>query len=106
MDGRAIFQSVLDPGERLVWAGEPKQTRRSLAAGLPIFAIFLFGFGVAFRAALTHWNGPFPAYLRVELAGLAVFLCFPIFWFWYQLNQRRNTAYALTNRRLLVAVGL
>ena len=73
---------------------------------LPIFAIFLLGFGVTFRAALTHWNGPFPAYLRVELAGVAVFLCFPIFWFWYQLNQRRNTAYALANRRLLVAVGL
>jgi hypothetical protein len=105
MDGRATFQGVLDPGERLVWAGEPKQTLGSAVAGLPVFAIILVVLGSAFRMALAHWNGPFPWYLRMELAVVAAFLCFPFYWFARQLNRVRNTAYALTNRRLLVAVG-
>jgi hypothetical protein len=105
MDGREIFQSVLDPDERLVWAGEPKQTLGSAVAGLPVFAIVLVGVGSAFRTALAHSNGPFPWSLRVELAIVAAFLCFPFFWFARQFNRGRNTAYALTSRRLLVAVG-
>jgi hypothetical protein len=47
-----------------------------------------------------------PLWLRVELLCIAGwFFILPVFLCWLQLRSARNTAYALTDRRMLLALG-
>jgi hypothetical protein len=102
MDGSALFQTVLDPGERLLWTGRP---RREAACMLAFLYLFITIEIVRTSRIVASKVGPFPVFLQLELMALGglfivagVFLGRRIWRFW-------NTAYAVTDHRLLVAVG-
>jgi hypothetical protein len=102
MDGSAMFQTVLQPGERLLWTGRP---RREAACMLAFLYLFITVEIVRTSRIVASKVGAFPVFLQLELIALAgmfivagVFLGRRVWRFW-------NTAYAVTDHRLLVAVG-
>ena len=102
MDRLALFQTVLNSGERLLWTGRP---RRESACMLAFLYIFITVEIVRTSRIVSSKVGPFPVFLQLELIALAglfivagVFLGRRVWRFW-------NTAYAVTDHRLLVAVG-
>jgi hypothetical protein len=105
MDASGRFTSVLNPGEHLVWSYQVRVKRSGAIAGFTIVASTLWAGSFMFlrdasRAyARTLW-------LRAELIGVAgYFLLLPVFVLWLKLRWARKTAYALTDRRVLMAVG-
>lgn len=103
MDGSALFETVLDPGERLLWSGEP----RKLIFGIAGFncAVLATGLGYAFGKMHRLQRAPLPLILEIEL----VFVAFMFLAAGYMLGTRIfrawRTAYAVTDRRLLIAMG-
>jgi hypothetical protein len=102
MDSSALFQTVLNPGERLLWTGQKQRLMACMLAFLYIFATVEI---VRTYGIVASKVGRFPVFLQLELIALAgmfvaagVFLGGRIWRLW-------NTAYAVTNHRLLVAVG-
>ena len=105
MDGTELFESMLAPGERLLWTGEKAGAVRDCLVGLTIPAILITGFGQVFVKLLNRWKGPLPTYLLLELGLLATFALLPIVLAWRQFKRTKDTAYAVTDRRLMIAVG-
>jgi hypothetical protein len=103
MDGAALFQKVLDPGERLLWTGQPRLVPL-WKAGLQYLAM-LAGFGFVLRQLLMDRAEPLPPFLEVELTVLLALCGIPGFFLLRQIRRARSTAYALTDRRLFIAVG-
>jgi len=96
------FKRSLIPAGRLLWTGRP---RREAACMLTFLYLFTTVEIVRTSRIVAPKVGPLPAYLQLELIALAgmfvaagVFLGRRIWRFW-------NTAYAVTDHRLLVAVG-
>jgi hypothetical protein len=102
METLTLLESVLEPGERLLWSGPPK---RIAVTALAIPLMMLIGFGDVFRKVLARQQQPLPLYLQMELIAVAVVLVLPIFFYWYRSRQVAITTYAVTGRRLLIAVG-
>lgn len=106
----ALVDTELQPGERIVWTGQPlpsRFARRSL--GMVIFAIPWTAFAVFWIAAACQFKIPdfsqgggfFPLFgLPFVLVGVGM-LSSP---FWMRRSARR-TVYALTDRRALVLGG-
>lgn len=67
--------------------------------------MMLVGFGGIFRKILMMQQQPLPLYLQIELMAVAVVLVLPIVFYWYRTHQTAMTTYAVTDRRLLIAVG-
>jgi hypothetical protein len=98
----------LDPGERLIWSGQPEPRAYAVKRGLLqfLFGIPFFAFAVfwtttassvgrnGITAFIWLWGVPF------LLAGVAMLLS-P---FWYYTRARR-TRYALTDRRAVMATA-
>jgi hypothetical protein len=104
MDGRAIFQSVLNPRENLLWVGEPP-----FASGRRLVAVAI-GLLFVFTVSLFLRNAPLPPHMGFQrMAGLvfavALFSTIPLSLIWFGLRGDRTKAYALTNQRLLMMVG-
>jgi hypothetical protein len=104
MDGSSLFQIMLDPGERLLWTGQPRKYALSVA-GLN-FVVLAVGVAWVFMKTLGLQPAPLPLVLKIELVLVAAMFA----WVGYLLVSRLlrgwKTAYALTDRRLLMAVGL
>src|SRR5437870_310460 len=78
MDGRALFQSVLNPRENLLWVGEPP-----CASGRRIGAVAI-GLLFVFTVALFFWNAPIPPHIGFQRTaalffGVALFCMTPFF---------------------------
>jgi hypothetical protein len=102
MDDSALFQTVLNPGERLLWTGRPRRESVCILAFLYVFITVEI---VRTSRIVASKVGPFPVFLQLELIALA-----GLFVVWGLFLGRRiwriwNTAYAVTDHRLLVAVG-
>jgi hypothetical protein len=103
-----IERVQLDPGERLVWSGQPeprayawKKGWMQFLFGIPFFAFAVFWTTMAasvtgngFAAFFWLWGIPF------LLAGLGMLLS-P---FWHHARARRTT-YALTDRRAVITTS-
>ena len=103
MDGTALFQSVLSPGEHLLWTGQPRKDNL-------IWAGVRYGILVAFvgKTIQLVWGmrpDPMPVLLQSELTLLAVILAIGGGYLGYLIHRTWFTAYAVTDRRLLMAVG-
>jgi hypothetical protein len=99
------FTGVLKQGERLLWVGPMKPTSRgSLALVSIVIALGLASLG----KDIALQNGrSLPFCLRAEaIAALGVSAMALPLTMWYQFRQARTTMYAVTNLRLLVAIGL
>jgi hypothetical protein len=84
METLALLQSVLEPGERLLWSGRPK---RIPATALAIPLMTLIGFGDVFRKVLIMQRQPLPFYLQMELIAVGALLVLPIVFYWYRSRQ-------------------
>jgi hypothetical protein len=102
MDGSALFQKVLHPGERLLWTGKPQ---RQVACILAFLYIFITVEIVRTYRIAAPKVGPLPVYLQLELLGLAAMFAVAGLILARRIWRIWNTAYALTNQRLFVAVG-
>jgi hypothetical protein len=104
MDGRALFQSVLNPREKLLWIGEPP-----CASGRRLGAVAI-GLLFVFTVALFFKNAPIPPHMGFQRTaglffGVALFCTIPISLIRFGLRGDRTKAYALTDQRLLMMVG-
>jgi hypothetical protein len=103
MDGSALFQTVLDPGERLLWSGQPRKLTLCVAA--VNFAGLAVGLVYAFTKTLRLQTAPLPPILELELVLVAAMFAAVGYLLGTRLFRAWNTAYAATDRRLLMAVG-
>ena len=104
MDGRALFQSVLNPRENLLWLGEPP-----CASGRRLGAVVI-GLLFVFTVALFFRNAPIPPHMGFQrtaglVFGVALFCTIPFSLIRFGLRGDRTKAYALTDQRLLMTVG-
>jgi hypothetical protein len=83
MDGRAIFQSVLNPREKLLWIGEPPFTSGRRLGAVAIGLLFVFTVSLFLKGA------PIPPHMGFQrtaglVLGVALFFTIPfsLIWFW------------------------
>jgi hypothetical protein len=114
------WDDFLDPGERLLWSGQPatglRITPRGIATSLG--SLFLLGFALFWTAgaSLGLWSGEWhkaDGFMRLlmivfPLFGLP-FIAVGLFGvfghYLYDARSRARTRYALTTRRALIAVN-
>jgi hypothetical protein len=104
MNGRALFQRVLNPRENLLWIGKPPCASRRRLGAVAIGLLFVFTVALFFR------NAPIPPHMGFQRTaelffGVALFCTIPFSLIRFGLRGDRAKAYALTNQRLLMTVG-
>lgn len=98
-----MFESVLNPGERIVWSYRPQFGVRTSWKRLAIFAAvpWLGSIALLRDASKSMATGH-----QAELVFVSgYFFALPIIAIYFRGRWARNTAYALTNRRVLMTVG-
>jgi len=107
MDDCGLFNSVLNPGERLVWSyqRQPTASNRLMPYVIVGSGLWLISF-MLLRDISRERPEPMPDWLRMELYCVAgFFFVLPALLYWLIPRLARNNAYALTDRRVLMAVG-
>jgi hypothetical protein len=104
MDGRPLFQSVLNPRENLLWTGEPPFASGRRLGAIAIGLLFVFTVALFFGAAPIPPHMGFRRTAGVFL-GVALFCTIPFSLIRFGLRGDRTKAYAPTNQRLLMTVG-
>lgn len=101
------FQGELNPGERLVWTGQPQQgfvLRSSDALMIP-FSLLWGGFTIGWEAMAIRESGFFfMAVWGIPFVLVGLYMIFGRFFVDWLL--RRKTFYALTNERAIIISGL
>jgi hypothetical protein len=103
MDGAGLFHSVLEPGEHLLWTGQPRKYTLGMA-GLN-FIFLAVGLVWIFNKTLRLQTAPLPPALDIELVLVATLFVWVGYLLVSRLLRSWKTSYALTDRRLLMAVG-
>jgi hypothetical protein len=97
----------LDPGERLLWSGQPRtgvRLRASDAFLIP-FSLLWSGFAVFWEGTVFHMNAPlFFKLWGVPFVLVGVYMVFGRFF--ADARMRERTFYGVTNERILIIRGL
>ena len=96
-----LITPVLNPGERLIWI----EQRRCGAIPLPAVryrVLIAVGFGFFFERLVTYAADSLSTFAQIELFIVGGLLLVPVLW---RDGVHEATTYAVTNRRLLIAVG-
>jgi hypothetical protein len=99
----------LRPGERLLWSGRPDPAVTLTHADWFVipFSIFWTGFSIAWEASAvaeaSRGTAPLLALWGIPFVAIGLFMLYGRFVF--KRRRKRRTAYGLTDRRALVAVG-
>jgi hypothetical protein len=103
-DLRQRVQSLLDPGESILWVGQPDASRfwGEVAAVVTLGVLLLAAGGALLVVA---WPDRIYLLLAVGL-GLSAFGCFCALAPWRVRRRLRQGTYALTNRRALILHGV
>ncbi len=97
------FRNELDPGERLIWSGQPQQGfLLSLSDALMIpFSLIWCGFACFWEYEALNGGAPILFMLwGIPFLLVGLYLIFGRFLF--DMDRRRRTYYALTNRRAII----
>ena len=104
-DLSARFQPDLLRGERILWTGRPDPSRLLTKADvflIPFGLVWTGGVASLFVAGFGDPGPPGPVFLVMPLMFLAVGFYFVIGRFMVLRFRKRRTAYAVTDRRVLV----
>lgn len=106
-DPASQIRPYLGPGERLLWTGRPDPDVRfaPVDAFLVPFSVMWGGFAVFWEATVIADGGP-PFFVLWGIPFVLAGLYFIFGRFLYKKRRKRRTAYALTDRRAIVAVGV
>ena len=113
------IQSLLDPGEKLLWSGQPKQGVRLQAGDIFMipFSLMWGGFAIFWEASVLGLTG-LTARQHLANKGVPLFMAlwgipfvvvglYMIFGrFFYDAALRKKTWYGVTDRRLIIAKSL
>lgn len=107
MDTFAILQEELDPGERVLWCGQPKQGlmfRPSDALMIP-FSLLWGGFAIFWESMAIIEGAPL-LFVLWGILFVLVGLYLIVGRFIVDAMRRKRTYYALTSERVIVVSGL
>ena len=94
-----MVQSALEPGEQIVWTGQPRITSSVVAAFL------MAAMGIFVGLGLFSWLSDFGTLGWVVLhATTCAYSAFPLMFFAGRRWTQRNTAYVLTSHRAIAFV--
>ncbi len=101
------FQTELNPGERILWSGQPRQGIVLKAADLFFipFSLLWGGFALFFTYMTIVESAPLIVMLIGAVVGV-VGLYVIIGRFFVDILQRRNIYYALTDKRAIIISGV
>jgi|GEM_PF-6507702 len=100
-----FFTGLLRPGEKLLWADQPRPTNNIRLKGQPVL---LFGaFWVLFFAALVYvlWNAENRGSAFLWCAVSVIVVLIVVAKFRGDAQQRAITHYALTESRIIIHIG-
>jgi len=113
----SVFASRLDPGETILWSGQPKQGLRLQAQDVFLipFSLMWGGFAFFWEAGvlgLIHLNANRPqnsppaffALWGIPFVLIGIYMI--VGRFFYDAALRKKTYYAVTNRRLMILKNL
>lgn len=98
------LKSLLDPDEQVVWWGAPLQglrIRRQDVFLIP-FSLAWAGFAIFWVVNVIQIGAPF-VFVLAGLVALGAGLYLVVGRFFREARRRRNTAYAVTSKRLLIS---
>jgi hypothetical protein len=116
------FESFLDPGEKLLWSGQPKQGVRLQAGDIFMipFSLMWGGFAIFWEASVLGLTG-IHAHTKQQIGNAGGIPLFMALWgipfvliglyiifgrFFYDAAMRNKTWYGVTDRRLIVLKSL
>ena len=112
-DPHQVIGNELDPGERLLWSGQPRRgiVFRGTDVFMIPFSLLWGGFAIFWEAAVLwgghHGQGKVPFFFAlwgVPFILIGLYLIFGRFL--VDAAQRENTYYGLTDRRAIIVFGL
>ncbi len=102
-----IFRGELNPGERILWSGQPRQGIIFRAGDLFFipFGLIWGGFALFFAYMTIAGGAPLVVVLiGVVFGALGAYVI--VGRFFVDMLQRRNTYYALTDKRAIIMSGI